>query len=265
MAELGESQFRESAFARNAEPEPLDDRAQLTAPHEWVVLACLGLVAAAIIAWGVFGSVERTVRSDGVLVLSGDRHTVLSEESGVVVEVLTPAGNRVDSGQPIVRIAASGPERTEGDVTSPGDGVIATLHVARGRTVLAGTPVAEVVSGGAHVLDAVAFVPRQESWRLAPGMAGRVTVESSGSVGSFRVNLTTVGTRAAEPPDWLVRMQPSVAAGGRGHLLRLTFSDPVLPASSTGNALPGSLEDGTPCRIEIVLERTSPFGLLLRL
>lgn len=261
MAGLGESQFRESAFARNTEPEPLDDRAQLTAPHEWAVLACLGLVVAAIIAWGVFGSVERTVRSDGVLVLSGERHTVLSEESGVVVDVMAQPGERVVAGQPIVRIAASGADRTAGDIASPGDGVVAALHVARGRAVLAGTPVAEVVSGDTHRLDAVAFVSRQESWRLAPGMTGRVTVESSGSIESFRVDLTTVAARAADPPDWLVRMQPSSAAGGRGHVLRLTFADPAHPAGT----LTANLEDGTPCRIEIVLERTSPFGLLLRL
>ena len=261
MAGLGESQFRENAFARNAEPEPLDDRAQLTAPHEWAVLACLGLVVAAIIAWGVFGSVERTVRSDGVLVLSGDRHTLLSDMAGVVVEVVAQAGEQVDAGQPIVRIAASGADRTGGDIASPGDGVVAALHVARGRSVLAGTPLADVVSGDTHRLDAVAFVPRQESWRLAPGMTGRVTVESSGSIESFRVDLATVTSRAADPPDWLVQMQPSAAAGGRGHVLRFTFADPVLPVSE----LTANLEDGTPCRIEIVLERTSPFGLMLRL
>ena len=260
MAGLGESQFRESAFARNTEPEALDDRAQLTAPHEWAVLACLGLVVAAIIAWGVFGSVERTVRSDGVLVLSGDRHTLLSEVSGVVVEVMAQTGEQVGAGQPIVRIAAAGVGRTGGAIASPGDGVVAALHVARGRSVLAGTPLADVVSADTHRLDAVAFVPRQESWRLTPGMTGRVTVDSSGLIESFRVNLTTVTARAAEPPDWLVRMQPSAAAGGRGHVLQLTFADPELPVST----LTASLEDGTPCRIEIVLERTSPFGLLLR-
>ena len=263
MAGPGESPFRESALTRNEEPEPLDDRAQLTAPHEWAVLACLGLVVAAIIAWGVFGSVERTVRSDGVLVLSGERNAVLSDASGIVVDVMSQAGERVEEGQPIARIVVSGADRTEGDIASPDVGVVTALHVARGRTVQAGTPVAEVVSGGGG-LEAVAFVPRQESWRLAPGMAGRVTVESSGTAGFLAVNLTTVAARAADAPDWLVRMQPGAAAEGRGHLLRLTFAEPVLPANPDGNALKASFEDGTPCRIEIVLERTSPFGLLFQ-
>ena len=260
MAGPGESPFRESALSRNEEPEPLDDRAQLTAPHEWAVLAGLGLVVAAIVAWGVFGSVERTVRSDGVLVLSGERHTVLSNATGVVDDVMTQAGERVDAGQPIARIAVSGAARTEGDIASPDVGVVTALHVGRGRTVQAGTPVAEVVSGGGG-FDAVAFVSRQESWRLAPGMMGRLIVESSGTAEFLAVNLTTVAAHAVDPPDWLVRMQPGATAEGRGHLLRFTFEDPAVAV----NALTGRIEDGTPCRIEIVLERTSPFDLLFRL
>ena len=78
MTGLGSSRFRERAIVRNAQPEPLDDRARVTAPREWVVLACLGLALAALVAWGVFGSVERTLRADGVLVLSGERRTVRS-------------------------------------------------------------------------------------------------------------------------------------------------------------------------------------------
>ena len=68
MAEFGGSRFRESAIVRSAHLEPLDERAQLTAPREWAVLACLGLVLVAIVVWGAFGSVERTLRSDAVLV-----------------------------------------------------------------------------------------------------------------------------------------------------------------------------------------------------
>lgn len=212
---------------------------------------------------------ERTVRSDGVLVLSGERRTVPSSVSGAVVEVLAQAGERVAAGQPIARIAAFGAERAalrEGiEIASPGAGVVAAVHVAPGRAIRAGAPVADVVFGDARRLDAVAFVPRRDSWRLAPGMAGRVTVESPEALRSFAVGLTAVAPRAADPPGWLVRMQPSAAAEGRGHLLRLTFADPPDLASAAGRALAGSLEDGTPCRIEIVLERTSPFGLLLRL
>ena len=41
MAELGGNRFREEAIVRSAHLEPLDERAELTAPREWAVLACL--------------------------------------------------------------------------------------------------------------------------------------------------------------------------------------------------------------------------------
>lgn len=184
MTGLGSSQFRESAIIRSANPEPLEDRAQVTAPREWVVLLCLGLILAALVAWGVFGSVERTLRSDGVLVLSG-----------------------------------------------------ATRR-----------------------LDAVAFVSPQDSWRLDVGMAARVAVESAAGVRRLPARLTAVAPRAANPPAWVARMRPDTSLPSRGHLLRIAISQPP----GHGEVPWTSLDDGTPCRIEIVLERTSPFRLLIR-
>ena len=192
MTRLRAGQFRERAIIRNAEPEPLDDRADVTAPREWVVLAGLGLALAALVAWGVFGSVERTVRSDGVLVLSG--------------------------------AAGAGTAAPEG-----------------------------------RRLDAVAFVAPKDSWPLAAGMAARVTVESRDGILVLPASLAAIAPRAASPPSWLTRMRPGAPLPGRGHLLRIAVSNPPGPG-----ALPASLDDGTPCRIEIVLERTSPFRLVIR-
>ena len=183
MTRLRASQFRERAIIRNAEPEPLDDRADVAAPREWVVLAGLGLALAVLAAWGVFGSVERTVRSDGVLVLSG-------------------AGGR---------------------------------------------------------LDAVAFVSPKDSWPLATGMAARVTVESREGIRVLPAALAAIAPRAASPPAWLTRMRPDAPLPGRGHLLWIAIANP-----QEGAALPASLDEGTPCRIEIVIERTSPFRLVIR-
>ena len=195
MTRLGAGQFRERAIIRNAEPEPLDDRADVTAPREWVVLAGLGLALAALAAWGVFGSVERTVRSDGVLILS-----------------------------------AAGAGTAEAGTTAAG-----------GR------------------LDAVAFVSPKESWRLATGMAARVTVDSRDGTRVLPASLAAIAPRAASPPAWLTGMRPGAPLPGRGHLLRIAISNPP-----GGGALPAGLDDGTPCRIEIVLERTSPFRLAIR-
>lgn len=207
MAALGSSRFRESAIVRNAQPEPLDDIGRLTAPREWAVLACLGLALAALVAWGLFGSVERTLRLDGVLVLSGERHTLRAGVPGTV---------------------------------------------------------AEVVSGDAGRIDAVAFVAPEEAWPLDSGMSARVTVASPVGDLTFRAGLAMVGPRDEGPPDWLVRMRPGVASRSRGHVLRLVLDRSAELAGPAGTELANGLLDGTPCRIEIVLDRKSPLGLLIR-
>ena len=309
MSGLGSSRFRESAIVRNAQPEPLDDRAQLTAPREWGVLVCFGLVVAAIIVWGVFGSVERTFRSDGALVLSGERRTVPSAASGTVAEVLVSAGQRVAAGQAIARVSLAETERQvrlaaasaslleddaksaagggragaervpalvqallgelaalreASEIVSPGDGVIAATFVAPGKTIPVGAPVADIVIGDASKLDAVAFVEPEDSWRLASGMTARVIIESADGHQSIPGKLAAIAPGAAKPPGWLTRMHPNAAARGRGHVLRFAVED--IPGLTSPAASPagGSLEDGMPCRIEVVLERTSPFHLLIR-
>ena len=264
MTGLGASQFRENAIIRNANPEPLEDRAQVTAPREWVVLLCLGVILGALVAWGVFGSVERTLRSDGVLVLSGQRRTIMAAAAGAVTEVVVPAGRPVAAGGAIVRIAAPEPAAPQVDATvvSPVRGVIADVFVTPGEGIPAGVPVAEVILGAARRLDAVAFVPTQDSWRLDVGMAARVAVESAAGVRRLPATLTAVAPRAANPPGWLARMRPDAPLPSRGHLLRITIS---LPPGDERTVAPwAGLDDGTPCRIEIVLERTSPFRLLIR-
>ena len=157
-------------------------------------------------------------------------------------------------------------ERTEsGDdatIESPARGVLAALLVTPGESIPAGAPVADVVVGAAGRLDAVAFVSPRDSWRLATGMAARVTVESATGVHRLQAKLTAVAPRAANPPAWLTRMRPQEPLLGRGHLLRITISYP--PGSGSGAASWTGLDDGTPCRIEIVLERTSPIRLLIR-
>ena len=262
MTRLGNSQFRERAIVRNAQPEPLDDRAQVTAPREWVVLACLGLALAALVVWGVFGSVERTLRADGVLVLSGERRTVLSGVAGAVTEILAPAGQRVTGGQAIARITlAQRAAAAEAIIVSPGSGVVAALLVTPGQSIPAGGPVADVVQGAARRMDAVAFVLPRDAWPLATGMRARVAVESAEGGRVLPATLTAIAPRAANPPGWLPRMLADATLPGRGHLLRIALDTPA--PGLAGSALRG-LDDGTPCRIEVVIERTSPFSLLIR-
>ena len=51
--------FRDEAFARRGRAEPIDGLLRITAPHEWVFLALLAVALIAVLAWAVFGTIER--------------------------------------------------------------------------------------------------------------------------------------------------------------------------------------------------------------
>ena len=96
--------FREQALARHRRQEPLDERLQVTAPHEWLLVAALGVMFLALLVYGAVGSVERSLSYDAVVVLPGERYPVSAPVSGTVVEVLTELGNTVEPGQVIARL-----------------------------------------------------------------------------------------------------------------------------------------------------------------
>ena len=96
--------FREQALARRRRQEPLDDRLQVTAPHEWLLVVGLGVILLALVAYGVLGSVERSLSYNAVVVLPGERHPVTAPDNGTVVEVLAEVGDTVEPGQAIARV-----------------------------------------------------------------------------------------------------------------------------------------------------------------
>ena len=70
--------FRERALQRRGRQEPLDDRLQITAPHERLIVAGLCVTVLALMAFSVFGRVERTVSLEAALVLPGEGHEVVA-------------------------------------------------------------------------------------------------------------------------------------------------------------------------------------------
>lgn len=103
--------FRDRAVARQSRPEPLDARLQVTAPHEWVALAALGVALLVLLLWAVLGTVQRSVAVAAVLVQPGERAAVAAPVSGVVVELLAEVGDAVGAGDPIARVRLPEVER----------------------------------------------------------------------------------------------------------------------------------------------------------
>lgn len=103
--------FRDEAVARRGRQEPLDRRLEVTAPHEWIILAGFGVAVAVLVLWCIFGRLERSVTVQAVLVLPGERHGVVSPVAGIVVDALVREGTEIESGQRIARVKPLGGER----------------------------------------------------------------------------------------------------------------------------------------------------------
>ena len=95
--------FLEEAAASRNQRQQLDHLLRIAAPHERIILAGIGLVLLALVAWVLFGSVIRSVTIDGVLIKPGVRHEVISAEPGHLVKFLIVPGDRVEAGDPIAQ------------------------------------------------------------------------------------------------------------------------------------------------------------------
>lgn len=76
----------------------------MTAPREWIILCALAIALLSVAAWVVLGSIEQKVAANCILAMPGQRHAIISPESGTVVEVFVRNGERVEREQRVARI-----------------------------------------------------------------------------------------------------------------------------------------------------------------
>ena len=89
------SPFRREALANRNQRQQLDHLLRVTAPHERIILASIGVALLALAAWAVFGRIPTGVTVDGILVESGVRHEIASLEPGQLLEYLVGPGDRM--------------------------------------------------------------------------------------------------------------------------------------------------------------------------
>ena len=287
--------FREEAATSRNERQQLDRLLRITAPHERILLAGVGLALVGFLAWALFGSVVRTVSFDGVLIEPGTRHGVVSSEAGHLLEHLVAPGDRVAAGDPIAR--QSVPEldremeilRERKDLLkaeirqagAEGDALRSLLDSARAALLqmearraarmlivsqtggeianLYGAPGDYMVSGTVVALLREADgQPLRVVLRAAPDMARRIRL---GMLASVEVAMPDGTTRRLEGAVDFVAAGPlpswlaALLPGAAESGYRV---DIVLPRAS---AL--SVPDGAPCRVRIELGRSTPAGLLV--
>ena len=291
---FGNPFLQDSGSSRN-KYQQLDHLLRVTAPHERMILAGIGLVMLALVVWALFGSIVRSVTVDGILFEPGVRHELVSSEPGHLEAFLVGPGDHVEAGDPIAR--QSVPEldgetavlrdrvemlKTElRQVGGEGSGLPSLLTAAqvalvqmearRSARELIVSPVAGTVTalrsapgeylpagGGVAQLRETEDQPLQAVVQVAPRMAKRI---QPGMRASIEVVMPDGATR------WL---DGEVASVTRGPLPNwLPSLQPAVPNAThrvdvvLHHASDLSLPDVTPCRVRIVLGQqpiTALFG-----
>lgn len=297
---LHPSIFRERALIRRAEPDPLDDPTQVTAPHEWVLLVALAATLVGAVAWAVFGTVERTLPSDGALLRSGERHTLVSAVSGSVTEILVSVGDAVDAGTVIahvqapdldwrIRMARTRIAKLEEAAAGADQATAADLREAltSARTELIELAATQAAGGlvvSPHAGE-IAAVDVARGQAIAAGMpvaevrgSGDGVLEAVLFLPSERVQQIHLGMPARVAVTTSERVGSRLLAAEVAHVSpRPALPSPWL-ARFAGDAEPAGggyvvrltlkdevdarVADGTLCRVEIVLGESSPLSLV---
>ena len=282
--------FRQEAYNRRGQAEPIDGLLRVTAPHEWAILGILGLVVIGVVAWGVFGRIERSLSANCILATPGERFPVVAGAAGTVVDVSVAVGDPVAEGQPIAHVrtpdlarragvararlatleaaenpdggdlAAAGAElrglealQASGEpILSPYAGELASHALVPGRPVEAGSDVAVIRTGGGSSLEVLTVLEPADAQRVDSTMSARVlTGSGDGAAGhTLDAQIREIAPRSAAVPRWLA--SAGLPAPTNGRLVRLALTEAPTP----------NLADGDACRVRIVLDRERPVQLL---
>ena len=289
--------FREEAVARRSRPEPLDGRLQVTAPHEWMVLAGLGAALLVFLVWAMFGSVERHLSANAVLVRPGERYAIVSPVTGTVIEILADAGDTLEAGQAIARVRLPEAER-QARITRTIVGVVeeeprpaeAAAAALRDALVAAARDELGEIEVRAGETIAATHPGTLVAHRLVPGQpvrAGETVAQVRGRSADAWQALAFLSPQEAErladgmPAEVLVAQPEQPGSGTLPARVEAVSPGPVAAPewlADLGLAPPAPayllrlvlddppappLADGTGGRVRIALGRRSPAALLL--
>ena len=261
---LRRSIYRSRALLRQRQVERLDETLRVTAPHEWAILCTLGAVLLGGAAWALFGRIEQYVSVPGALVVSGERHDVVSAIAGTVLRVSVAVGDQVTVGDTIADVAMAGAVPTSDLVepldelltrnlrqavievieaslgyraglpglhrlVSPVSGEVTLLGLRPGLVVQVGEHVAQIASTSDPRFEVVAYVPWDESAEIAVGTEARVLVDSpySNAQETLHARVRAVSHRPEQPAAWLEGLELLPIPAGPTRRVRVALSEPL--------------------------------------
>jgi len=99
------SVFRKVSIERLSSPEQLDQKLTVVSPIGWIATISVAILILAAIIWGILGIIPNRVFGSGILMHSDGIVRITSHTGGRITEVNVRAGEHVESGQIVARVA----------------------------------------------------------------------------------------------------------------------------------------------------------------
>ncbi len=96
--------FRKVALERLSSPDQIDVLMRVVSPKGWVALLALCVLVAAVIGWGIFGSIPTKVSGSCILIRPGGVSELVTPGPGRVADISVSVGDSVREGQMVARI-----------------------------------------------------------------------------------------------------------------------------------------------------------------
>lgn len=288
--------YRTQATNSKSEREQLDNLLKVSAPHEQVFLAIIGVIFPVFLCWLVFGSITRTLSIDGILVESGARYPISAKSDGRLETWLVAPGERLEPGDPVARQTVPELENqaemlralvasVSADVSSAADGAgLASLQASARKSLLQleAERIASgvIVSQRSGVVMTLLHSPGEElragdniAWiRAESELPFRVIAQVPDDVARHLSAGMTVTVTVAPAHEAARQFRAQVAdATAKTWPDWLTSGVPVDPGGPLQrvdflfdpDAVAG-IPDGTPVKVDITLEQHAPAALLVR-
>ncbi|MFI0937498.1 HlyD family efflux transporter periplasmic adaptor subunit [Streptomyces sp. NPDC021020] len=192
------------------------ERMALAPPGFLIALALVLAVVAGLVSWAAVGTVQSTVRLEGVLVHGDGPRPVASSVAGTVLSVAVAPGDAVRAGQQVAEVALAGGGTRA--VRAPAAGNVLGIAAAPGTVLSPGTPVVALDSG-AGGLRAWMFLGSDRGFPVAQGAAVSAQLSSDRSAVSVSGEVRSVGSypiTSADVSRMLGGLPASLAVRGQG-------------------------------------------------
>lgn len=186
--------FRKVSVERLSSPEQLDTLVKVTSPRGWLLLCGIGILLAAALYWGLFGTMSTKISSQGVLIRPGGLQAVYTPFSGTISDLRVAEHDTVNKGDVIAWLEQ--PELLE--QIKAARAAIAELE----RQESPGAEAAAVLAGWKQQLQQL-LADYEYAARVISPYAGKV-IEVNGGKGNYVgggspiIRLETVSTTAAD-------------------------------------------------------------------